>query len=70
MTLWWDEYQIRDKDSLRQVVIENVEKVRNCRKPQNGYKVYQCPECGTKFHHLKDRGEVYETKKGEIRYVF
>ncbi|MFU8767775.1 MAG: hypothetical protein ACNA7I_08985 [Candidatus Methanoperedens sp.] len=30
------------------MVIENVERFRNCRKPQNGYKVYQCPECGTK----------------------
>jgi len=44
----WEEYQIRNKDSLRQVVIENVERFRNCRKSQNGYKVYQCPECGTK----------------------
>ncbi|GFO98139.1 transposase for insertion sequence element IS801 [groundwater metagenome] len=44
----WEEYQIRNKDSLRQVVIENVERFRNCRKPQNGYKVYQCPECGKK----------------------
>ncbi len=43
----WEEYQIRNKDSLRQV-IENVERFRNCRKSQNGYKVYQCPECGTK----------------------
>ncbi len=44
----WEEYQIRNKDSLRQVVIENVERFRNCRKSQNGYKVYQCQECGTK----------------------
>jgi uncharacterized Zn finger protein (UPF0148 family) len=44
----WEDYKIRYKDSLRQVVVENVERLRNCRKPQNGYKVYQCPECGTK----------------------
>ena len=44
----WDEYKIRYRDSLRQVEIENVERMRVCRKPQNGYKVYQCPECGMK----------------------
>jgi hypothetical protein len=44
----WEDYKIRYKDSLRQVIIENVERLRNCRKPQNGYKVYQCPECGKK----------------------
>jgi hypothetical protein len=44
----WDDYQIRYRDSLRQVEIENVERMRFCRKPQNGYKVYQCPKCGTK----------------------
>ena len=44
----WDEYKIRYRDSLRQVEIENVERMRLCRTPQNGYKVYQCPECGTK----------------------
>ena len=44
----WEDYQTRNKDSLRQVEIENVERLRDCRKPQNGYKIYQCPECGTK----------------------
>ena len=44
----WDDYKIRYKDSLRQVEIENVERMRLCQTPKNGYKVYQCPECGTK----------------------
>lgn len=44
----WGDYKIRYGDSLRQVEIENVERMRLCRKPQNGYKVYQCPKCGTK----------------------
>jgi len=44
----WDDYKVRYRDSLRQVEIENVERMRFCRKPQNGYKVYQCPECGMK----------------------
>lgn len=44
----WDDYKIKYRDSLRQVEIENVERMRLCRTPQNGYKVYQCPECGTK----------------------
>jgi uncharacterized Zn finger protein (UPF0148 family) len=44
----WEDYQVRYKDTLRQVEIENVERLRLCRKPQNGYKIYQCPECGTK----------------------
>ncbi|MCK5216516.1 MAG: transposase zinc-binding domain-containing protein [Methanosarcinales archaeon] len=39
---------IRYRDSLRQFEIENVERMRLCRTPQNGYKVYQCPNCGTK----------------------
>jgi hypothetical protein len=44
----WADYQIRNKDLLRQVEIENVERFRNCRKPQNGYKIYKCPKCGTR----------------------
>ncbi|MBE0522623.1 MAG: transposase zinc-binding domain-containing protein, partial [Candidatus Methanoperedenaceae archaeon] len=65
----WDEYQVRNKDSLRQVIIENVERFRNCRKPQNGYRVYQCPECVKRgidkekllsdIQHMKHRGEAY-----------
>jgi hypothetical protein len=27
--------------------IENVERLRKCKTPQNGYKTYKCPECGT-----------------------
>jgi hypothetical protein len=44
----WDDYKTRYRDTLRQVEIENVERMRICRKPPNGYKVYQCPECGMK----------------------
>lgn len=44
----WEDYQIKYKGSLRQVVIENVERLKKCKTPKNGYKVYQCPECGTK----------------------
>lgn len=44
----WEDYQIKYKDSLRQVVIENVERLRLCRKPQNGYLIFECPECGTR----------------------
>ncbi len=42
----WEDYKIRYKDSIRQVEIENVERLRECRKPQNGYKIYKCPNCG------------------------
>jgi hypothetical protein len=42
----WEDYKIRYKDSIRQVEIENVERLRQCRKPQNGYKIYKCPNCG------------------------
>ncbi|MCD4810943.1 MAG: transposase [Methanosarcinales archaeon] len=44
----WDDYKIKYRDSLRQVEIENVERMRLCRTPQNGYRVYQCPKCGSK----------------------
>jgi len=43
----WDEYKVRYKDSIRSVEIENVERLRKCRTPKNGYKTYKCPECGT-----------------------
>ncbi len=42
----WEDYKIRYKDSIRQVEIETVERLRQCRKPQNGYKIYKCPNCG------------------------
>jgi len=41
----WDDYKVKYKDSLRQVEVENVERLRICRKPGNGYKVYECPNC-------------------------
>jgi len=41
----WEDYKVKYKDSLRQVEVENVERLRVCRKPQNGYKVYECPNC-------------------------
>ncbi len=43
----WDDYKVRYKDSIRSVEIENVERLRKCRTPKNGYKTYKCPECGT-----------------------
>jgi hypothetical protein len=43
----WDDYKVRYKDSIRSVEIENVERLRKCRTPENGYKTYKCPECGT-----------------------
>jgi len=42
----WDDYKVRYKDSIRSVEIENVERLRKCKSPQNGYKTYKCPECG------------------------
>jgi hypothetical protein len=27
--------------------IENVERLKKCKTPKNGYKTYKCPECGT-----------------------
>jgi len=44
----WEDYQIKYKESLRQVEIENVERLRLCRKPQNGYLIFECPECGAR----------------------
>ena len=44
----WDDYKVRNKDSIRSVEIENVERLRKCKTPKNGYKTYQCPKCGTK----------------------
>jgi len=44
----WDVYQVSYKDSIRSVEIENVERLRKCKTPKNGYKTYQCPKCGTK----------------------
>jgi hypothetical protein len=44
----WDDYKVRYKDSIRSVEIENVERLRKCKTPNNGYKTYQCPECGKK----------------------
>jgi uncharacterized Zn finger protein (UPF0148 family) len=55
----WEDYQIKYKDSLRQVVVENVERLRLCRKPQNGYLVFECPECGKRKY-------VYFTCKSRI----
>jgi uncharacterized Zn finger protein (UPF0148 family) len=43
----WDDYKVRYKDSIRSVEIENVERLRKCKTPENGYKTYKCPECGT-----------------------
>jgi hypothetical protein len=43
----WDDYKVRYKDSLRQVEIENVKRLRKCKTPKNGYKTYKCPKCGT-----------------------
>ncbi len=43
----WDDYKVRYKDSIRSVEIENVERLRKCRTPKNGYKTYKCPNCGT-----------------------
>jgi hypothetical protein len=43
----WDDYKVRYKDSIRSVEIENVERLRKCKTPKNGYKTYKCPECGT-----------------------
>lgn len=44
----WEDYQIKFKSTIRQVEVENVERFRYCRKPQNGYKTYQCPKCKKK----------------------
>ncbi len=44
----WEDYKIRYKDSIRSVEIENVERLKKCKTPQNGYKTYQCPNCGKK----------------------
>jgi hypothetical protein len=43
----WDDYKVRYKDSIRSVEIENVERLRKCKTPKNGYKTYKCPKCGT-----------------------
>ncbi len=44
----WEDYKVRYKDSIRSVEIENVERLKKCKTPQNGYKTYQCPKCGKK----------------------
>jgi hypothetical protein len=44
----WDDYKVRYKDSIRSVEIENVDRLRKCKTPKNGYKTYQCPKCGMK----------------------
>ena len=44
----WDEYKVRYKDSIRSVEIENVERLKKCKTPSNGYKIYKCPKCGLK----------------------
>ncbi len=44
----WEDYKVRYKDSIRSIEIENVERLQKCRNPKNGYKTYQCPECGRK----------------------
>ena len=44
----WEDYKVRYKDSIRSIEIENVERLKKCRTPSNGYKTYQCPECGKK----------------------
>ncbi|MBU4373144.1 MAG: transposase, partial [Euryarchaeota archaeon] len=44
----WEDYKVRYKDSIRSVEIENVERLKKCRTPKNGYKTYQCPKCGKK----------------------
>jgi hypothetical protein len=44
----WEDYNVRYKDSIRSVEIENVERLKKCKTPQNGYKTYQCPKCGRK----------------------
>lgn len=41
----WDEYKEQYKISIRTVEIECVERLRKCRKPMNGYKTYECPNC-------------------------
>ena len=41
-------YKVRNKDSIRSVEIENVERLRKCKTSRNGYKTYQCPKCGLK----------------------
>ena len=43
----WGDYKVRYKDSIRSVEIENVERLKKCRTPKNGYKIYKYPECGT-----------------------
>jgi hypothetical protein len=44
----WSDYKVRYKDSIRSVEIENVERLEKCKTPKNGYKIYKCPQCGTK----------------------
>ena len=44
----WDEYKVRYKDSIRSVEIENVERLKKCKTPSNGYKIYKCPKCSIK----------------------
>ncbi len=41
-------YGCSDNIWRRKSEIENVERLRKCKTPKNGYKTYQCPECGKK----------------------
>lgn len=43
----WENFKIEHSDQLRPSVIEEVEKVLNCRDPLiMGYHQYKCPKCG------------------------
>jgi hypothetical protein len=44
----WEDYKVRYRDSIRSIEIENVERLKKCKTPKNGYKIYKCPQCGTK----------------------
>lgn len=43
---YWDQFKERYKDELREVEIQEVEKIFSCHDPKNGYKTFKCPQCG------------------------
>lgn len=42
----WEDYQKIYADTIRQVEISAVEKLRSCRDPRHGYSIYECENCG------------------------
>ncbi|MCX9081078.1 MAG: transposase zinc-binding domain-containing protein [Candidatus Methanoperedens sp.] len=72
----WEDYKVLYKDSIRSIEIENVERLQKCRTPKNGYKTYQCPECGKKKYVLSPVNADYvhlvvqrQQTNGPIGYI-